>query len=115
MYSDRSPPRLRPNPLMENAMLGLTPLGVFHTAISLVAVVAAIIAFARDGRIVPASTLGKVYVVTTVITCLTGFGIFQHGGLGKPHALGIITLVTLGVAAWATKGRFGRASPTSRR
>jgi hypothetical protein len=51
-------------------------------------------------------------VVTTIITCLTGFGIFQHGGFGKPHALGIITLVVLGVAALAANSRlFGRASP----
>ena len=40
-----------------------------------------------------------------------GFGIFQHGGFGKPHALGIITLVVLGVAALAGNTKiFGRAS-----
>jgi hypothetical protein len=50
-------------------------------------------------------------VVTTIITCVTGFGIFQHGGFGKPHALGIITLVVLAVAAVAGyTNLFGRAS-----
>jgi len=43
---------------------------------------------------------------------VTGFGIFQHGGFGKPHALGIITLVTLVVAGLAghagCSGRFSR-------
>jgi len=34
----------------------------------------------------------------------------QHGGFGKPHALGIITLVVLIVAALAGKSKFGRAS-----
>jgi len=91
---------------------GLTPLGVVHTAVSLVAVAAGLIALVRDGRISPRNTLGKVYIVTTVITCLTGFGIFQHGGFGKPHVLGIITLVVLGVAAVAGRtdvfGRFSR-------
>jgi uncharacterized membrane protein len=79
-------------------MLGLTTLGAIHTAISLVAVAAAVIAFFRFKEIPPASTLGKVYIWTTVLTCLTGFGIFQHGGFGKPHALGIITLLVLGIA-----------------
>lgn len=91
---------------------GLTYLGVIHTAISLVAVAAAVIAFFRDKEIIAASTLGKVYIWTTVLTCLTGFGIFQHGGFGKPHALGIITLLVLGIAWVAgTTKVLGRASP----
>jgi uncharacterized membrane protein len=89
---------------------GLTQLGVIHTLISLVAVIAAVIAFFRDKGINPANTLGKVYIWATVLTCLTGFGIFQHGGFGKAHALGIITLLTLGVAWWGDQGRFGAKS-----
>jgi hypothetical protein len=46
------------------------------------------------------------------LTCLTGFGIFQHGGFGKPHALGIITLLVLGIAWVAGNTKvLGRASP----
>lgn len=89
---------------------GLTPLGVIHTLISLVAVAAALIAFARDKGIVGPSTLGKVYIWTTVLTCLTGFGIFQHGGFGKPHVLGIVTLLVLGLAWMADQRKFGPAS-----
>jgi len=92
-------------------MFGLTALGTFHTAISLVAVVAGLIALFRDKAISPNNLVGKIYIWTTVITCLTGFGIFQHGGFGKPHVLGIITLVVLGIAALAGKTKlFGRAS-----
>ncbi|MDP3798015.1 MAG: hypothetical protein Q8R06_12835 [Polaromonas sp.] len=93
-------------------MLGLTPLGAIHTAISLVAVAAGAMAFFRDKEILARSTLGKVYVVTTILTCLTGFGIFQHGGFGKPHVLGIITLLALLLAAVAGRTQLlGRASP----
>jgi len=93
-------------------MLGLTPLGTFHTAISLIAVVAGLTAFVRDKEISPKNLVGKTYVIATVITCLTGFGIFQHGGFGKPHVLGIITLVVLGVARVSGTSRlFGGASP----
>ena len=93
-------------------MLGLTQLGIVHTAISLVAVVAGAIALIRDRKISPRNVVGKVYIVTTVLTCLTGFGIFQHGGFGKPHMLGIITLVVLGIAWLAGyTSVFGRLAP----
>lgn len=83
---------------------GLTNLGIVHTFISLIAVGTGAAMLIRDGLISPRSGLGRVYIICTVIVCLTGFGIFQHGGFGKPHALGIITLVTLGIA-WYAAGR----------
>ena len=91
-------------------MLGLTPFGAFHTAISLVAVLAGLVAFIRYKAISPRSLAGKVYIGMTVATCVTGFFIF-HGGFGKPHVLGIVTLLVLGVAAIAGYSNvFGRAS-----
>ena len=92
-------------------MLGLTTLGIVHTAISLVAVAAGLIAFIRDKEITSRNGLGKLYIWTTVLTCLTGFPIMQHGGFGKPHALGLITLMVLAAAALAGQGKlFGRVS-----
>jgi len=82
-------------------MFGLTSLGVVHTAISLVALAAGVLCFVRYKEIPAGSALGQTYIWTTVLTCLTGFGIFQHGGFGKPHALGVLTLVVLGLAALA--------------
>ncbi|MDB5384868.1 MAG: hypothetical protein JWM11_514 [Planctomycetaceae bacterium] len=92
-------------------MLGLTPLGIFHTAISLIAVVAGFIALVRDGVISPGNWVGRIYITTTVITCVTGFGIFRHGAFGIAHVLGIITLVVLAIAGCAGKTKiFGSAS-----
>ena len=92
-------------------MLGLTPLGIIHTAIGLVALAAGFIALIRDKEISPRNHVGKLYIWTTVVTCLTGFPIMQHGGFGKPHVLGVITLLVLVVAAVAGKGKlFGHAS-----
>lgn len=92
-------------------MLGLTTLGVFHTAIALVAVVCGFIALIRDKEISPKNRLGQVYLVLTLITAVTALGIFQHGGFGPPHALAVLTLVTLGVGTVAAGSRvFGRAS-----
>src|SRR2546426_10154969 len=93
-------------------MFGLTPLGTLHTAISLIAVVAGFVALARDKEISTRSAAGSLFFWGTVITCLTGFGIFQHGGFGKPHVLGIVTLIVLGGAWGAHPARpFGRCSP----
>ena len=89
---------------------GMTTLGVIHTAISLVALCAGTIALIRDKEISPRKPIGKLYVWTTVLTCLTAFPIMQHGGFGKPHALGILTLVVLAIAGLAGRSRFGRAS-----
>lgn len=93
-------------------MFGLTTLGAIHTAISLVALAAGIVSIVRFGEIAAGRTVGRVYVWATVLTCLTGFGIFQRGGFGAPHMLGIVTLVVLGIAALADSGRlFGGWSP----
>jgi hypothetical protein len=96
---------------MSQTTFGLTNLGIVHTAISLIAVGAGILAFFKDKEISPRNGVGKLYIWTTVLTCLTGFPIMQHGGFGKPHAVGVITLLTLLLAALAGKGTlFGRAS-----
>jgi uncharacterized membrane protein len=76
----------------------------------LIALGAGIVAFVRDKEITSRNGIGKLYIWTTVLTCLTGFPIMQHGGFGKPHALGVITLVVLVVAALAGKGKLGQLS-----
>ena len=94
-------------------MFGLTSLGIFHTLLSLLAVADGAIALIRDKKISWENSIGKIYVITTIIVCITGFGIFQHGGFGKPHALGIITLIVLSIA-FAASGKnswFGRFGP----
>jgi uncharacterized membrane protein len=92
-------------------MFGLTPLGTFHTVISLIAVLAGVVALIRDQAISPDNGIGKLYVAATVVTCLTAFGIFEHGGFGKAHVAAVITLIVLAVATLARKSAlFGRAS-----
>jgi len=91
-------------------MAGLTNLGLIHTVISLFALGSGIVALVRYKEISPRNFTGALYIWTTILTCLTGFPIMQHGGFGKPHALGVITLLVLVIAALAGKSKFGRAS-----
>lgn len=89
----------------------LTPLGLFHTLVSLVAVVSAFVALFMDKEITPKSRIGRVYLLSLLITTLTGFPIFRHGSAGPPHVVGVLTLIALVVAAVADKFHaFGRAS-----
>jgi len=89
----------------------MSTLGIIHTVIGVIAVIAGIIALVRQFRITSKTGVGQVYIHSTVLTCLTGFGIYNLGGFGVPHVLGIITLLVLG-AAWLaeTKKTFGGKS-----
>ena len=92
-------------------MFGTTAFGLFHTLISLLAVAAGVVALVKYKEIGTRTRAGRAYVALTVATCVTGFFIFHHGGFGKPHALGIITLVVLAIAyAAETRSFMGRAS-----
>lgn len=84
-------------------MSSLTSLGFIHTAISLVAVVSGFLALTHGRGITWSDRTGRVYIITTLLTCLTAFGIFQHGGFGKPHALAVVTLLVLGFAFFADR------------
>lgn len=75
----------------------LTPFGAIHTLISVLAVIAGIVALFRYGEITTGTATGLWYVRLTAATCLTGLVIFRHGGFGPPHALAIITLVVLAI------------------
>lgn len=90
-------------------MFGITPFGMVHTLISLVSLFGGLYALARYREIAWVRPSGRLYVWFTVATCVTGFFIFRHGTFGKPHVLGIVTLVVLAVAWYAER----RATPGS--
>lgn len=85
-------------------MLGITPFGLFHTAVSLVSLCAGLYALARHGDIRYARRGGRLYLWATVVTCGSGFFIVRHGGFSEAHALGIATLAVLAFAWAAERG-----------
>jgi len=91
--------------------MGITTLGAVHTALAIVALLAAFVSLGRTGLIAWNSRVGRLYVVTTVLTCLTGFGIFRRGGFNEAHLLGVATLLTVGLAWLAARGTLGSRSP----
>jgi len=90
----------------------LSPLGIFHTVISILAIIVAFIALFRDGKIDPANSRGKWYVILTILTCLTSFGIRKTGHFTPAHGLSVLVLVILPVGIYAHRifGRYGNAA-----
>lgn len=84
-------------------MLNISPFGMFHTAIALAAVFFGIASLIRYGQIGTRTRSGALYVWLTAATAFTGLFIFRHGGFGVPHALSILTLVVLAIAAAAER------------
>ena len=89
----------------------LTPLGIVHTVISILALIAGIIALFRAGKIDPKSTAGKWYVILTILTCLTSFGIMKTGHFTPAHGLSVLVLLLLPPGIYAPR-LFGRRGET---
>jgi hypothetical protein len=89
----------------------LSSLGAVHTVLSLIPIVAGLLAFVRHGRIDPASGLGKVYWAGMIVSVVTAFGLSSTGGFNPGHALGLLTLLVMACATVAPRLAFlGRAA-----
>jgi Ca2+/Na+ antiporter len=87
----------------------LSILGIIHTAISIIAIITAVVALIRTGRIDPKSGTGELYVTLTVVACFTALPIMKTGHPGPGHALAVIILVLLLIAIYAYSMRlFGK-------
>ena len=89
----------------------LSSLGAVHTVLSLIPIVAGLLAFVRHGRIDPASGLGKVYWAGMIASVVTAFGLSSTGGFNPGHALGLLTLLVMACATVAPRiALLGRAA-----
>lgn len=84
----------------------LSTLGIVHTAISILAIGAAVIALPRYGKIDPKTNPGKWYIILTILTCLTALPIMRtgHPTAGHPLAIMILVLLPIGIYAKAIPG-----------
>lgn len=75
--------------------MGLSNLGIFHTVIGVAAIVVAIIAFVKYGKIDLSQLTGKIYFYCTLITSLTALGISKYGGFNPGHAFSILIVLLI--------------------
>jgi len=78
--------------------MGLSNLGIFHTIIGIIAIVAAVIAFVKSGKIDLSKLPGKIYFYCTLITSLTALGLSSVKGINPGHILAILIVVLISVA-----------------
>ncbi|HIE5355400.1 hypothetical protein [Stenotrophomonas maltophilia] len=89
----------------------LSALGVIHTAVSLLPIVAGLYGFVRHRAIDPATRAGKLYLLGLVLSVATSFTVSSTGGLNPGHAFGVIVLLVAFGGVLAARLRFlGRAS-----
>jgi uncharacterized membrane protein len=87
--------------------MGLSNLGIFHTVIGVAAIIAALVAFVKYGKIDLSQLTGKIYFYGTLITSLTALGISKHGGFNPGHAFSILIVILILAAYflhWRKKG-----------
>ncbi|MBD2757762.1 hypothetical protein IC230_33175 [Spirosoma sp. BT704] len=87
--------------------MGLSNLGIFHTVIGLVALIAAILSFIRYGKVNLSHPTGKIYFFGTVTTSLTALGISKHGGFNPGHVFSILIAILVVVAFFLYARRKG--------
>ena len=91
--------------------MGLSNLGIFHTAIGIIAIVAAVVGFIRNGKIDLSNLAGKIYFYFTLVTSLTALGLSKHGGFNPGHvfALFIVMLILAAYFLYSKKKGNNRA------
>lgn len=73
----------------------MSPLGLVHTAISVLPIGLGLVAFLRDGKIDPRNRLGKMYLATMLLGVVTSFGFIPSKGFTPGQVLTLATLGTL--------------------
>lgn len=81
----------------------ITLLGWFHTIIAIVALVAGFYSLAVHKLITLDKTSGQIYLVCTFIAAATALMIYNQGGFGPAHMLGVLTLLALLAGYLVTK------------
>jgi len=84
----------------------LSILGIVHTAISILAIIFAVVALLRDGKINTLNTTGKWYIILTIIACLTSLPIMKTGHPTAGHYLAIMILILIPIGVYAKSIKF---------
>jgi len=90
--------------------LPLSTIGIIHTLISILALIAAGIALVKTGVLNGQSGAGRAYIWLTVLSCVTSFAVMRTGHFSPAHTLSVLILLLLPIGIYAPSLRFlGRA------
>lgn len=82
-------------------MANLSFLSIIHTFVAILAILVAFYGLLKSGRINPASDVGRLYTLFTVISCLSSLPIMKTGHPGIGHAIAVIILILLPIGVQA--------------
>lgn len=83
--------------------MGLSNLGIFHTIIGIIAIITALTAFLRNGKIDLNRFTGKLYFYTTLISSLTALGISKSGGFNPGHVFALFIVLLVAAAFYLSR------------
>lgn len=78
--------------------MGLSHLGIFHTIIGVVAIIAAVISLINSAKIDLSKLSGKIYFYCTLITSLTALGLSSVKGVNPGHILALLIVILISSA-----------------
>lgn len=78
--------------------MGLSHLGIFHTIIGVVAILAAVISFVKTAKIDLGKWSGKIYFYCTLIASLTALGLSSVKGINPGHILSLFIVILISIA-----------------
>lgn len=77
--------------------MGLSTLGIFHTLIGVIAVLAGFASFVTFGKIELSRLSGKVYFYGTLVSAITALGLLKHG-FNPGHMLSLFIIFLAGIS-----------------
>ncbi|MBT2623707.1 hypothetical protein [Chryseobacterium sp. ISL-6] len=78
--------------------MGLSHLGIFHTVIGVVAIIAAVGSLIKVGKIDLEKLGGKIYFYCTLTASLTALGLSSIKGINPGHILALLIVVLISVS-----------------
>jgi hypothetical protein len=78
--------------------MGLSHLGIFHTVIGVVAIIAAFVSLFKSARIDLGRLSGKIYFYFTLVASLTALGLSSVKGVNPGHILALLIVILISLA-----------------
>lgn len=91
--------------------MGLSYLGIFHTVIGIVAIIAALVSLVKNAKIDLGKLTGRIYFYCTLVASLTALGLSSIKGVNPGHILALLIVVLISAAYFLFLKRPGNYRP----
>lgn len=78
--------------------MGLSQIGIFHTVIGVIAIIAAVISLIKSAKIDLGKASGKIYFYCTLIASISALGLSSIKGVNSGHILALLIVILIAIA-----------------